>query len=252
MKASITGINGFIGSALAKKLKSLEWEVYENIRRDVDVVFLFGSPSSNELYKENMDTCFEETIGGFLNAIQFCRDHKIKLVYPSSGTVYRKDTAYARCKACLEEIQLAYNTNCLGLRIFAGYGPGEAHKTYYSSVVYQFCKEMKEGKSPTIWGDGTQTRDFIYIDDITNAIISFLTIGSYEPIIDLGTGKNIPFNDLVEVINKELGTDINPNYIDKPQNYCQETLCDTTILQKYYTPRISIEEGVKRCLQSLY
>ena len=236
MKVGITGRNGFIGSALAKRFKV----VYPYPRKDLDILFYFGSPSSNIIFDQNIDYSFNETINGFLNVIQYCRDHKIKLVYPSSATVYNKNTSYAHCKAILEEIHQAYDGDVLGFRIFAGYGI-EDKKGEYASIVYQFCKMMKEGKRPIIFGDGNQTRDFIYIDDIVDNIVNNL---DKTGIIDLGTGVNFSFNEVVDKINRELKTKIKPIYIDKPENYIEETVC-----KKPCKWNVSLSEGIKKICQ---
>jgi UDP-glucose 4-epimerase len=237
---SILGSHGFIGNALVKQLKKQGEIVYPYPRKDVKYLFFFGSPSSNILFDQNIDYCFEETINSFLNVIQFCRDNHIKLVYPSSATIYNKNTSYARCKAILEEIHLAYGGDVLALRIFAGYGVGEAHKGEYASVVYQFCQQMKKGERPVIYGDGTQTRDFVYIDDIVDTIISTKDVTG---ILDVGTGLNSSFNEVVHLINLYLGTDIEPKYVKKPIQYVEETKCSNPIDWK-----IGIEDGIKRII----
>lgn len=240
MKASITGSRGFIGGALAKKLESMGWEVYPYPRKDVDYYFMFGSPSSQMIFSHNIDYCVKETINSFLDAIAFCKNNNIKLIYPSSATVYNKNNAYAHTKAALEEIQGAYDSNVLGLRIFAGYGVGEDHKKEYANVIYQFCQQMKRGEQPVIWGDGTQTRDFIYIEDIVNTIVENLDkVG----IIDIGTGVNTSLNEIVQLINEELGTDIKPVFVDKPPKYVENTICNNPIKES-----ISIREGIRRIL----
>lgn len=241
MKATITGIHGFIGSALNKRLLSMGWQTYSYIRPDVDYVFLFGSPSSNILFNQNIDKCVFDTVNSFLDAIKFCRDHKIKLVYPSSATVHNRNNNYAHCKAALEEIQAAYGTDILGIRIFAGYGVGEAHKKDYASVVYQFCQQMKKGESPIIFGDGTQSRDFIYIDDVIDGIIA----GKDEVgIIELGSKISTTFNEIVQIINNELKTDILPIYVVKPFAYVEETPCRDS----YIKTKIDIKTGIRKIL----
>ncbi len=187
-------------------------------------VYWFNSPSSNVLFDENLDYCMRETINDFLNVLQYCRDNNTYLVYPSSATVYNKNTSYARCKAALEEIAGAYPmVKSLGLRIAAGCGPGEAHKGRFASVVYQWCKLMQKGESPVIYGDGTQTRDFIFEEDIADNIARLASLGT-TGIEDIGTGINTSFNEVVQMINEELGTDIKPEYIERPKNYVPETL----------------------------
>lgn len=242
MKASITGIHGFIGSALNKRLLEMGWKTYSYIRPDVDYVFLFGSPSSNILFDRNLDKCMSDTINSFLDAVRFCRDHRIKLVYPSSATVHNKNTNYARCKSILEEIHLAYDSLALGLRIYAGYGVGEGHKGDYASIVYQFCKEMKQGKSPVIFGNGSQSRDFIYIDDIIDRIIFYVQHGIYG-IQEVGTGVDTSFNRIVDLINLELKKNIKPIYVDKPIQYVEETTCP-----EHRGFKVNIQEGIRRIL----
>lgn len=242
MKHSILGMRGFLGSALASKL---DGEVYNYLRPDVDRVYFFASPSSQFLFDKAPDYCEKETMDGFKNVMEFCKQHNIKLVYPSSATVYNLNNRYATTKARMERWQqgdFGYG-NTLALRIFAGYGPGEGHKGEYASVVYQFCKLMAAGKQPVIWGDGTQTRDFVYIDDIVDTIMNY----SYGTgVRDVGTGINTSFNEVVKTINKELGTRIEPIYIDKPLKYIEETPCRKPIKTNY-----SLREGVREILASL-
>lgn len=241
MKIGITGRNGFIGSALAERFSS--HEIYSYPRPDLDILYHFGSPSSDVIFKHNIDWGFEETINSFLHTIQFCRDNKIKLVYPSSANVYQKTTIYSHGKACLEEIHQAYGGDVLGLRIFCGYGVGEDKKGEYSSIVYQFCQQIKKGIPPVLYGDGEQMRDFVYIDDIVDAIIDN---SEKTGIIDIGTGVNTSFNEVVHIINEVLDKDVVPVYTDKPDKYVDETPCPKPIPYK-----VSLEEGIKRICQTV-
>jgi nucleoside-diphosphate-sugar epimerase len=241
LKIGITGVNGFIGSTIAERFRR-PVEIYPYPRKDLDYLFLFGSPSSNIIFDQNIDWCFEETINSFLSAIRFCRDNKIKLIYPSSATVYTKNTTYARCKAILEEIHLAYGGNVLGCRIFAGYG-NEKNKGEYASIIYQFCKAMNEGKRPIVFGDGEQTRDFIYVNDIVD--IMFDNINK-SGIIDIGTGINTSFNRVVEIINEKLKSNLKPIYVPKPASYVEDTVCVRPSKCK-----LTLEEGITRVLYNL-
>ncbi len=209
MASLITGRNGFIGSALAK--------------RDLpDGIYWFGSPSSNILFDEDISTCMRETIDGFISILDRCKRTGEYLVYPSSATVYNKNTSYARCKSILEDLHFAYNIPALGVRISAGYGPNEAHKGRYASVIYQWCQQMKRGERPVIYGDGTQTRDFIFVDDIADEI-ERLAKNHQCGIVDIGSGNVNSFNEVVDIINGVLGTNIKPIYVDKPAHYVDST-----------------------------
>lgn len=241
---SVLGSHGFIGRALSKRLIDNGHTVYPFPHKDAHILFHFASPSSNIIFNNAQDYCIEETIISFLNVIRFCREHKIKLIYPSSATVYCYDrNNYANTKASLECIHQAYGGDMLGLRIFAGYGVGEEHKGEYSSIVYQFCQKMLKGERPIIFGDGTQTRDFIYISDIVDTI---LCNTSKQGFIDVGTGVSTSFNDIVKIINDQLNTNIEPIYKNKPNKYVQDTICIDPIRQF-----INVNDGIKYLLTSL-
>lgn len=243
-KAIVTGRNGFIGSELSKQLELFGYSVSSYPVPDADLFFFFGSPSSNIIFNDAPDYCIDETITGFLNALRYAKEHKIKLVYPSSATVYQNTTNYSHTKKALEEIHLAYGyKDVLACRIFAGYGPGEGHKGRYASIIYQFCKGMKQGKRPIIYGNGKQSRDFIYIDDVVRLILGNLDERGF---IDVGTGEQTSFNRIVAMINRELGTKIVPKYVSTPKGYIKETACKDK-LNGYMT----VQEGIREIILRL-
>lgn len=239
----LTGRNGFIGGQLYKRLLSQNKPIETIPSIKSEIIYLFGSPSSVMLYNKNIDYCFRETINSFLEACSVIKQNNGYLVYPSSATVNNKNNSYSRCKAALEEIAAGYEIRSLGLRISACYGL-EEHKGEYASIVYQWCKQMKNGERPVIWGDGTQTRDFIYIDDLIDKIIE-LSGKEEEGIVEIGTGINTSLNEVVATINKVLGTNIEPIYIEKPKSYIQ----DTPVKSINY--KVSLEEGIKRIINKL-
>ena len=96
----------------------------------------------------------------------------------------------------------------VGLRIFAGFGPGEEHKGEYASVVTLFLNSLMNNKPPVIFGDGTQNRDFVYIEDVVDAIVRSAEKPISNTVINVGTGKNLKFNDVVQIINRLLGKNI--------------------------------------------
>lgn len=240
MRGVITGQNGFIGQYLQQRLNLTTVEA-NNLPHGLtaDYFFHFGSPSSNVLFEEDKSHV-KNTIDDFIKVVEYCKKKHIKLVFPSSANVYTNLNSYSHTKSALEQIALAYELPFVAFRIFAGYGIGEEHKKDYSSIVYQWIKQMIEGNSPTIWGDGEQTRDFIYIDDIVENIVDNL---DNQGVIDIGTGVNTPFNRVLEIINKNLGTNINPTYVGKPSNYVQETICNNPV--KNF---VIIEEGIERII----
>lgn len=252
MKFIITGHRGFIGSALKKRLESdghYVMGVNGDVSRSIpdmdyewDYFLHFGSPSSNIMFQEN-PSCIDTTIRGFLNVAEFCRDRQIKLIYPSSGTIYSNQmNMYSYTKLALENTHKAYR-DMLGLRIFAGYGEGEESKGKYASIIYQFAKMMKQGQRPLVWGDGEATRDYVYIDDIVDTIVDNLDRTGF---MDIGTGINTSTRDIVSIINEHLGTQIKPVYKPRPTWHADSTECSDPIEYKY-----SVSEGIKKLLESL-
>ena len=192
------------------------------------------------------------TINGFMNAAQKCREFGVKLIYPSTGILsFDRMNEYARCKKICEDIHLGENLNALGLRIFMGYGPGEGHKSHWASPAYLFAREMVAGRRPVIWGDGTQERDLIFIDDLAEAILT-LADEATEQIIDIGTGKPESFKEMVLTLNMIIkGESLMPIYIDKPAGYVEKTAADPTTLHKYYKPKTDLRAGLLAIVNEL-
>lgn len=252
MKFLLTGSSGFLGSAFmdyfdnhfsnyaAVNVEDLAHDQF--YQRGTTHLFHFASPSSQILFKEDA-SCIKETIDGFIKVVEYCKRKRIKLIFPSSATIYTSGNAYSHTKMALESIAKAYGIDYLALRISASYGPGEEHKKDYASIIYQWAKQIKNDETPIIWGDGTQTRDFIYIDDVVEATLGYLQSSGT---IDIATGINTPFNRIVELLARELSKDVKIEYVKAPKNYFEETVCPNPI--KYF---ISIEEGIKKLCHEL-
>ena len=232
MKYAIIGRKGLIGSALAKKLG----EVGSFPTPDTKVLFHFGSVV-HPPFEENPDYHINEILTSFLYLLPYCRDNDIYFVYPSSALVYEKTTQFATTKKIMELMASMY-PKTLGLRIFPVYGPGETR-----TVISQWCAQMKAGQRPIVYGDGTQERDFIYIDDVVDQILE-LVENKVEGVRDIGAGKPVSFNSIIDTINKLLGKNLKPLYKDKPFNYSQGIVCQNPMKTKF-----SIEYGCKNILE---
>jgi len=242
MKACITGRNGLIGGALWARLSSLGWDLTPIPSADCDYIFHFGSPSSTVIFDKCLDYCVDESVHSFLSLVRFCRDNKVKLIYASSSATYANTTTYGKCKSALEALQHIYSdVPVLALRPFVIYGPNEEHKGEYASTLYQLIKSMAKGERPVLYGDGTQTRDFIYIDDAVDAIIDKRDEVGFA---DIGTGTSYQFKDLVGIINEVLGTNLEPVFVGKPKGYIEENLCKNP-----YKCKVDIREGIRRTLK---
>jgi UDP-glucose 4-epimerase len=175
----------------------------------------------------------------------------VRLIYPSTGLLSQGDTnEYARGKKVLEDIHLGSGMDALGIRIFATYGPGEGHKRDYASVPYLFARDMVQGRSPIIFGDGSQVRDFIYIDDTVQGILA-LAEECPDPIVDLGSGEQVTFRQILGKINSALGDIIQAKYVDKPTGYVDKTKANIDRLSDFYEPKCSIDVGIKNMVDAL-
>jgi len=242
-KVCILGRHGFIGSSIEKKLKELGAETISTPTEDCDFVFHFASPTHLP-FEKNPEYHTYTTLSIFTYLFRFCAMNKIKLVWPSSALVYEKDTEFAKHKKGIEKMQTKYFQDNLCFRIFPVYGETEGDRGH-PTAIYQRCESVKKGKRPIVYGDGTQDRAFIHIDDVVDNIIQKAMDGE-KGIVDIGPKKNTSFNEIIDIIGKTLGKKIKPKYIDAPVDYSAGIVCKNPVPVK-----ISIKEGVGRMMKVL-
>jgi UDP-glucose 4-epimerase len=287
-KILITGIHGFLGTYLAKKLQSnneviginlphtnsslsnikiiegdiSNSETLQNINTEIDFIFHFGSPTSVVQFKKDPIKCFNSTINGMKNILEYAKTNSIKkLIYPSSASVYANNSQphnenivpkpsnqYGVAKIECEKLANEYidHVNSIGLRIFAAYGPGEEKKQNLSSVINLFLNDVSKNEIPVIFGDGTQTRDFIYIDDVITAILNSAEV-SQQGIINVGSGNSTSFNQIIEKIGIQTGKKISPQYVKKELSYVENLQADTQLMKSILNINpISIDSGITK------
>ena len=236
--------------------------VFDQINLDLDLIFHFGSPTSIVLFKQDPEKYFNNTVNGMKNILNFGKNNSIdKLIYPSSGSVYGNNSLphsedilpqpsnqYGAAKIKCETLAEEYldDIDSTGLRIFAAYGPGEEKKQNLSSVINLFLQDFKKNQPPTIFGDGTQTRDFMYVEDVISAIITSSEI-SNQKIINVGSGVSVSFNKIIEIINNQTNKKIVPHYIKKESVYIENLKADTNLMKSLLKIEpISIESGIEK------
>jgi UDP-glucose 4-epimerase len=233
----------------------------------VDYVFHFGSPSSVMLFNEKPDDCIYKTIFGFRRIIAFAEENNVaKVIYPSSGSVYgdapvpqtedmmpKPTNLYGVCKLTCEQLaRLSLDkVPSVGLRIFAGYGPGEETKGEIASVITLFVKAILKGERPVIYGDGQQDRDFVFIEDVLAATLKAAET-DYTGVVNVGSGESYSFNKLVDVTNKLLRKNTKPLYVNKPMRYLERTLASREVQDKVLGFRpTALEVGIGKLLDYL-
>jgi len=232
-----------------------------------DVIFHLGIPSSSPMYKAN-PLLVGEAINGMIATMELAKKSKTrKVVFASSSSLYNglptphKETAsilvtdyYTEARLAIERIAELYNQlygiDYAALRFFSVYGPGELAKGSYANMISQFLWTMQEGKAPVVFGDGTQTRDFTFVKDVTAGMVMAAEKGT--GIFNLGTGKSYSFNYVVDLLNKKLGTSLKPEYKANPiKNYVKDTLADTGKMKEHlgFEAKWSLESGIEETMR---
>jgi len=235
---------------------------------DIDAIFHLGIPSSSPIYKEN-PMLVGSAINDAISVFEFAKKMDVKVVFASSSSLYnglptpnREDMDvmvtdyYTEARLGIERIaelyHQLYGIDLVGLRFFSVYGPNEHAKGIYANIISQFLWEMQDGRTPVIYGDGEQTRDFTFVSDVVRACILAME-RDVSGVFNVGTGVSHSFNDVVVALNGVLGTDIEPQHIENPvqnypvQNYVAHTLADLTNVKAAlgFRSEYSLEEGIR-------
>jgi UDP-N-acetylglucosamine/UDP-N-acetylgalactosamine 4-epimerase len=211
-------------------------------------------------------------VNGFLNILIAAKEEGIKrVVYASSSSVYgdnpdlpkiEKNTGtvlspYAATKA-IDEIYASvftkcYDMECIGLRYFNIFGPRQDPNGAYAAVIPKFINLIKEGKQPTINGDGSFSRDFTYVDNVVQANILGLTTSNnncFGEVFNIGCGGQYTLNELVININNSLNTNIKPIYGHNRKGdipHSNANILKAKNMLKY-NPLVMFEEGINRTI----
>lgn len=232
---------------------------------EVRKIFHLGIPSSSPMYRDN-PLLVGEAISGFINVFELARRNRARVVYASTSSLYRgcptphrEDRIsepfdfYTEARIAMERLARVYHelygVPSVGMRFFSVYGPHERAKGRYANNVSQFLWAMRENKPPEIYGDGEQTRDFVYVSDVVRACLKAADSDLGCEVINVGTGRQTSFNRVVELLNQVLGKTIKPVYIPNPvKNYVYHTCADLTKARKLlgYEPTMTLEEGIRR------
>jgi nucleoside-diphosphate-sugar epimerase len=148
-----------------------------------------------------------------------------------------------------------YGFPAVALRFFNVYGPRQAHDSGYSGVIARFCHQMQRGLAPQILGDGRQTRDFVYVENVAEAAAQ-CAAAPVEAVagksFNIATGTSASLLDLVDTLNRVTGQNLTPTF--GPARLGDVRLSEASIEAAQaafgYTPKISLADGLSRMLNS--
>jgi nucleoside-diphosphate-sugar epimerase len=144
-----------------------------------------------------------------------------------------------------------YGLPTVCLRYFNVFGPRQNPHSPYSAVISRFIELALEGQSPTIYGDGEQSRDFTFIENVVSAnLLACYAEGVQGMFFNIGTGERHTLNELVRLLGKMLGHEIKPVYQEPRAGDVRHSLADIGRARRLlgYEPKINFEEGLRRTL----
>ncbi|MBA7465688.1 UDP-N-acetylglucosamine 4-epimerase [subsurface metagenome] len=248
-----------------------DWEIVKRAMKGVDFVLHQGALPSVERSIEDPLTTTKVNIMGTLNVLLAARKVKVKrVVYASSSSVYgdtptlpkkegmktNPQSPYAVTKLIGEEYcriyYSIYGLETVCLRYFNVFGPRQDPGSQYAAVIPKFITLMLKGKSPPIYGDGEQSRDFTFIDNVVEANLQTCTAkGAPGEVFNIAYSKRVTINELVERLNKILQTRIEPTYQSPRKGDVRHSLADISQAGKtlHYSPEIGFDEGLEKTVQ---
>ena len=252
-KVLVTGNEGFIGRHLCRRLQSENIEVvgldkdYGGItnwsllmRKSQGIDCIFHLAAMSDAIKCGADYYWANQVNGTgtFNVLEVARQlGNIKVIFASSAAVYEPKDMYATLKVIGESycrLYQSYGMPVAILRFFNVYGTEQNSE----AVIPRFMRKALLGQPFIITGDGKQTRDFVMVDDVVEAIIKSV---EYEGTFDIGTGSSVSINELVKLMTIVTGNKNFPIYSDISAGI-QESQAKPP---EWFKPHYTLEEGLQ-------
>jgi len=254
-------LQGYRGDLVAADLSRLDWSA-----QFADQVFdaIFHEASITDTTVHDQYRQVHDNVEGFRRLLDFAAPSNTPVVYASSAATYgiattlmREDqppapaNVYAFTKVQLDNLARHYSRRqpswrIVGVRYFNVYGPREAHKQAAASMIYQLYTQMKAGRRPRVFKFGEQKRDIVYVKDVVALTLQALA-APCSAVYNCGSGQAFSFNEIIAELNKNLGTNLEPDYFDNPYSFYQpHTEADLTLSRKElnYRPQYPPVRGI--------
>jgi UDP-glucose 4-epimerase len=210
-------------------------------------------------------------VGGTVSLMEAMRDVGVRrVVFVSSGAVYgdqgeqpldERARPFPRSPYAVSKLAAEYYVRTIGdlwgidtisLRVFNAYGPGQHLPPSHPPVIPNFLRQAIGGGTLVMYGDGSQTRDYVFVDDVVNAMIAASTAPKVDNlVINIGSGKETSLKDLVRLIMEATGMKteviLNPHNDPGVSRMC----ADLTLARRMlgYNPHFSLSEGLRLTLE---
>lgn len=261
-------LQGFRGDFVASDVSRLDWATQF---KDVSFDAIFHEASITDTTVHDQLLQAHDNIEGFRRLLEFAAPNQTPVIYASSAATYgmggegkmvesqtpKPANIYAFSKVQLDNLARTYarripSWRIVGLRYFNVYGPLEVHKQAAASMIYQLYTQMKSGKRPRVFASGEHKRDFVYVKDVV--AMNLLALNArHSGIYNCGSSSPVSFNEVIEILNRSLGTRLAPEYIPNPYSnfYQKHTEADMALagqelnFQPQFPPARGIEDYVR-------
>ena len=258
--------NGHFKNLIGFKGDVIAADCFTYMPRDMYFDAIFHEAAITDTTVMDQKAMMEQNVEAFKNVLAFAAENEIKkVIYASSAATYgngpvpnvesqptHPENVYGFSKVIMDNVarQFAednHDMTIIGLRYFNVYGPGEYFKGKMASMVFQLYNQMREGKRPRVFKFGEQQRDFVYVKDIVKINLCALNNGKETGVYNAATGIPRDYNAIIACLNKEMGLNLEAEYIDNPYPFFQlKTQADMTAAKEKlgYTPDYTLEAGI--------
>ena len=239
----------------------------ENKIKDVDGIFHEAALTIVQESFIMKEEYYDVNVKGTENILKIAKKYGIKVVFASSSSVYGNTETipiiedsernpinpYGKTKLEDEFLAEKYSDNgvsVIGLRYFNIFGKGQTGS--YAGVITKFLNQLNEKKSPVIFGDGSQIRDFIFVEDIAQANLSAMLSKINFGFFNIGTGKTTSILHLAKLLIKLYNLQISLKFSNPLQGDVQKSQADIKKSQKLlnWKYKVELEEGLEKMIKT--
>ncbi len=237
---------------------------------DVEIIFHEAARPSVPLSVENPERSHDVNVNGTFNILDAARLAGVRrVVYAASSSAYGETvesvkhegivpqplSPYAVNKLLGEHYLRAY-AHCYGmetisLRYFNVFGPRQDPKSQYAAAIPAFVTAILKGESPKVYGDGEQTRDFTFIDNVVHGNMLAANAPKVNgEVINVACGERVSVNQVIARVNAELGKSIKSNHVAERAGDVKHSLADVSKAKELigYEPIVKFDEGLRRAI----
>ncbi len=261
---------GFKGTVISGDIN--DKELLSNLENEYKFDYIFHQAAISDTTVSEQDLMVKTNVNAYEDLLKLAIKHKANMIYASSAATYgdasspqtvgneSPNNVYGFSKLMMDNITYSYlkkgvDISIVGLRYFNVYGAKEFFKNKTASTVVQFGHQLLKGNAPKLFeGSDKILRDFIYIEDVIQANIKACS-PKKSGIYNVGTGKARSFQDIADILQKELGTSFQTQYIPNPYigqyQFHTEANVQASKEELGFEARFELEDGIKAYISEI-